>query len=487
MIDKDKHLSVIREAMNTLGGHRSRREIFPLVLSIYGLKVFADSHQLCEELGLKLKARDLWENLKRPSDHPSQVLGDALGQLEDEELFEILIDETGQAQLIPEHPLYLLGFQRDYFQEDYLSRVILKFDRLDAHAKSLQELQAVGEVVEEAIATFAAAEGKAGESYFTPKELNLLAAQTLLASDDQEVTEIYDPVCGVGGSLVALHSILLNRNGKARAFRYSGQDISVSALSICTWNLLLHGIVNFSLAVGDTLSNPQFREDNEQRIKRFDLVVANPPFNLVTRGDLGFRDPYRRFRYGEVTGRRADYAFIQHILASLKPKGRAAVFVALGTLFRAGFEQTIRENLVHADVIRATIALPANLFPSTAISTALIVFDLDKDERWRDKILFIDATGEEGPRGRDFALTRQLVGRITSAYLQPSHERGFAQLVSVKDVADQDYSLLPTRYVPRPEKKLPRIEELDEEIARIEKELNAARTQFDQALKELEV
>lgn len=449
--------------MDLFRGELKAMESAPIILSLYGFKVLADSADLYRSLGLDLEQQSDWDDLKRTSSNLIEKLDALLSTygMEHEPLAGLHSPGRPETRKIA---------------DDTLGQAILTIDRLDAHARTLEDLRHIGQTVDRFIEKVSAAEGRAGGEYFTPQKTNSLAATLLVEGIDvAAVQSIYDPVCGTGGGLVAAIEALRAR-GADQEFHVFGQDIHGPALFLCTWNLILHGIVSFTLAWGDTLREPAFLDEQESRVRRFDVVTAAPPFSLVTNEDFSGRDRFQRFRYGEVSGKRSDYAFVQHVLASIVPEGRALVFVAPGTLFRVGFERTIRENLVHADVIDAVISLPAGAFFNTGMPTGIALFNMKKPERHRKTILFI--AGEN--------LSRELGDDLTQHALTALQERGGpATAVRVADLAtvqSNDYNLMPARYVQPKLSQFPEDAEITARISSLEDQLEQARDRFDACL-----
>lgn len=465
MINREQHLKRLWEAADgfrPMGLQHS--DSLSLLLSLYGFRVLAASASLFQKLGLKGELERHWDAIKR-NNRPAESLKNVL---------EALAEEAR----LPTLQNYPQALNRLHAEQ--LSRIVLDLDKMDSTCDSLHELAQVGDVIDALIGA-AVSRAPLGREVVTPNELNALFAELLF--EGSVPSSIHDPVCGVGGSLAAFHRLLLKRGEPASEVAFSGQDIDPDQLFICTWNLLLRGIVKPRLEQANTLREPKFI-DARGNLEHFDIVVANPPLNLVAPENFGGADLYQRFRYGEVRGKRSDYAFIQHVLASTKQEGRALVAVAPGALFRTGFEGDVRENLVHADVIDACIGLPSGLFQITSIPTALMLFCPNKPERLRNRLLFIDAEGT-APKGRGSPLTADLRRRILETYRSRKDQDGFAKEVTLEEVKEQDYNLLPKLYIPQPLPELPSVEALDAQIETLEKQLEDARNQFVTALSSL--
>lgn len=466
MLGKDKHASVLWSALDTLRNPLSTAKSLQLTVTLYGLKVLFEAAEQYEPLGIEYDPTLHWGNLLR-SKEPAIFLANCVEFL------------AGQPRL---NPLRRAPFDpvilKQHVGEDRLSRVILTLERLDVDAKTLGDLREVGDVLEGFLSKALTADRASGE-YYTPPELNNLKARLLFSSTRNIPEDVYDPTCGVGGNFVAFNKLL--PVSASQRVEYFGQDVDEATLYLCTWNLLLHGITRFQLAAGDTLVRPELKDHATGELKRFDLVLADPPFGAKLSTNLGGEDPYQRFRYGEVRGNRSEYAFLQHILASLNEGGRAAVSLLSGALFRSGFEQMIRENFVRADVVSASIALPTNLLPTTGLAVNILVFDSGKIPELRERVFFVDASGLQAPN-RSTPLDTASQDLIVETVLERSTKGGFATLAGPAQLEEHAYSLLPQVYIPKPMPKRPPIGELDEEIGRLEHRLTEARNEFTYAL-----
>ena len=469
MIDKARHSWALRDCLDTMRGVVAPREGVFTVITLYGLKVLHDSTQFYRDRKIVVDTDPNWDELKR-SQEPSQLLTKCLEQL--------VRTNDGLFGLFRDPPIELNRATK-WIGEDRLGQMILTLDRLEAKAHETQDMQSIGEITQTFLSE-AYGDNKVTGEYATPVELNRVKAELLLANLGDVPREVYDPTCGIGGNFIAVHNRLPKK--MVSEVKYYGQDVNALALYLCAWNLLLHGITRFELAHGDTLLQPYFLE-SDHKVRRFDLVIADPPLGVISRLPIE-ADSYQRFRYGDVPGRGADYAFLQHILASLKEVGRAAVSVSHGVFFRSGFEQKIRANLVHADVIRASISLPANLLSYTGIALGLLVFDLAKHREQQEQILFVDASASAVDK-RQPKLSDDLIYEVVEAYRFADQAEGFTALAGLAEVQANNYSLLPQRYVLQPLPELPSIKVIDQRIAELEKSLAAERESFDQSLSKL--
>lgn len=317
----------------------------------------------------------------------------------------------------------------------------------------------LGQAYEYLIKKFADDSGHTAAEFYTNRTVVHLMTALL---QPQEGESIYDPTCGSGGMLLSAAEELRRHGQDTRTLKMYGQEINLMTSAIARMNLFIHGFEDFAIVRGDTLANPHFRQGN--RLQQFDVIVANPPYSVNSWNRAAFEsDPYGRNLYGTPPQGRADYAFWQHIIASLKPDtGRCAILFPHGVLFR-NEERHMREKLVQADVIEAVIGLGPNLFYNSPMEACVIICRMNKPTERRDKLLFINAVNEV-TRERAFSfLTDDHIDRIAAAYADFADVDGFARVVTIDDVMQQDANLNIPLYV-RPqngdngvEKSLPEV------------------------------
>ena len=274
------------------------------------------------------------------------------------------------------------------------------------------------------------------EDFRTPKTVNDLGIQIL----NIESGELYDGTLGIGGSHVAANKV---SKRKGLDLYLYGQEISRETWSLAKLNLLINDVDNVEVALGDTLLDPQFIYENT--LKKFDYVYMNYPFGMrLSRHEFLEYDSYNRFVYGPVQKSSGDSAFIQHALASLNNEGRGVLVVTNGVLFRAT-EQTLRRNLLSADLIEAVIALPENLFGYTSIQTNLLVLNRKKPQQRKNKILFINAVDEFGEERKKRVLKDQNIKKISETYLKGTEHEKFSKFVNHSEIDNSN--LLCSRYL----------------------------------------
>ncbi len=315
---------------------------------------------------------------------------------------------------------------------------------------SAQELSVVrlpedelGQGYEYLIKKFADDSGHSAQEFYTNR--TLVRLMTLML-DPQPGESVYDPTCGTAGMLVSAATELKNQGKEYRTLRLYGQESNHMTSSIARMNLFLHGIEDFQVEQDDTLANPRFTEGG--RLKTFDVVLANPPYSIKNWDREAFaHDPWGRNRWGTPPQGRADYAFFQHIAASLDPEtGRAAILFPHGVLFR-NEEAEMRRALVESDLIEAVLGLGPGLFYNSPMEAVVIVLRTNKPEGRRRKILFINAVNEYVREKAQSFLNDGNIGRIHLAYERFEPEAGFASVATLDDVLGRCGSLAIPLYV----------------------------------------
>lgn len=294
---------------------------------------------------------------------------------------------------------------------------------------------------------FADESGKKAGEFFTPREVVNLIVGILQPEPGESV---YDPTCGSGGMLVSTINNVREQDKDHRTLRVYGQEINLTTSSIARMNLFLHEIEDFDIKRGDTLRAPAFKE-NSGAMRQFDAVIANPPFSLSNWGaDRWPADP--RAFCGVPPAKNGDYAFIQHMISSMKPgAGRVGVVMPHGVLFRGGAEARIRQCLIEKDQLDAVIGLPPNLFYSTAIPACILVFRDQKESGRKDHVLFIDGSARFVKGKNQNRMTEEDIKVLIEAYTtgdDPDGEGGTnVRLVPFAEIAANDFDLNIGRYI----------------------------------------
>ncbi|KAA9338443.1 SAM-dependent DNA methyltransferase [Hymenobacter busanensis] len=309
---------------------------------------------------------------------------------------------------------------------------------------------------------------KAGE-FYTPRSVVHLIGLIL---DAQEGESIYDPAAGTGGMLLECTEHLRQAGRDYRTLRMFGQEKNLTTSTIARMNLFLHGIEDFQIARGDTLRYPAFVQHDQ--LRQFDCVVANPPFSLKEWGvDEWSADPFGRNFAGVPPKSNGDMAWVQHMISSMKPdRGRMAVVLPHGALFRKGAEGRIRQALIEQDKLDAVIGLGANIFYGTTLAACLLVFRAQKPAERRGKILFIDASNQvRVGRAQNF-LESEHVDTIYGWYAAGEDVPHHARLVDAAEVAQKDFNLNIPLYIEKAAGDA--LPSLDEALTQLETAAQAA-------------
>ncbi|EAB7163819.1 type I restriction-modification system subunit M [Salmonella enterica] len=302
-------------------------------------------------------------------------------------------------------------------------------------------LDIIGNAYEYLIGKFAANSGQKAGEYYTPPEVSELIAELL---DPQPGDTICDPACGSASLLMKCGRKVVQNHG-SKQYELYGQEAIGSTWSLAKMNMFLHGEDNHKIEWGDTIRNPKLLDKNGD-LMMFDVVTANPPFSLDKWGhDDVENDKFGRFRRGLPPKTKGDYAFILHMIETMKPKtGRMGVVVPHGVLFRGSSEGKIRQKLIEENLLDAVIGLPEKLFYGTSIPAAILIF---KKQKVDDKVLFIDASREFKSGKNQNQLIPENISKIVKIYREGDSIDKYSYLASLQEISDNDYNLNISRYV----------------------------------------
>ncbi|MBR7688883.1 type I restriction-modification system subunit M [Acinetobacter baumannii] len=341
-----------------------------------------------------------------------------------------------------------ISFNTDKLGEEKQKNTILKdllevfaVPALDLKPSRVGSLDVIGNGYEFLIKNFAASGGQKAGEFYTPPEVSDLIAELL---DPQKGDSICDPACGSGSLLMKCgRKVVSNHNSKEYALY--GQEAIGSTWSLAKMNMFLHGEDNHKIEWGDTIRNPKLLDKNGD-LMLFDIVTANPPFSLDKWGyEQAENDKFDRFRRGLPPKTKGDYAFISHMIETLKPvTGRMGVVVPHGVLFRGSSEGKIREKLINENLLDAVIGLPEKLFYGTGIPAAILIFKKQKSD---DSVLFIDASREFKSGKNQNNLTEDNIAKIVETYRARESVDKYAYLATLQEIKDNDYNLNIPRYV----------------------------------------
>jgi len=301
----------------------------------------------------------------------------------------------------------------------------------------------LGQGYEYLIKKFADDSGHTAQEFYTNRTVVHLMTEMLKPESGES---IYDPTCGSAGMLISAIAYLKEKNKEWRNVAVYGQEINALTSAIGKMNLFLHGVKDFSIVNGDTLKAPAFVENG--RLQQFDLCLANPPYSISQWDRAAFEsDKYGRNFLGVPPQGRADYAFLQHIIASLNPEtGRAAILLPHGVLFR-NEESAMREKMIRSDVVECVIGLGPNLFYNSPMEACILIYRTKKTPNRRGQILFINAVNEVERKNAQSYLDEQHINKIATAYSNYTDDGDFAKLATIHDIEQNNFSLSIPLYV----------------------------------------
>ena len=348
-----------------------------------------------------------------------------------------------------------------------ISTIMLKINDIDFHHEDA-EIDVLGDAYEYLISNFAASAGKKAGEFYTPQQVSRILAK-LVTINKSKLQNVYDPTCGSG-------SLLLRVGKETKVSSYYGQEFNSTTYNLARMNMLLHGVSfkHFDIKNADTLENPKHKD------KKFDAIVANPPYSAQWSADNKFIEDERFSAYGKLAPKsKADFAFIQHMIFQLSDNGTMAVVLPHGVLFRGASEGTIREYLIkEKNYLDAVIGLPANIFYGTSIPTCILVFKKCRENEYN--ILFIDASKEFEAGKNQNRLRDEDVDKIIETYKNREEIEKYSHVASLQEVEENEYNLNIPRYVDTFEEEeeidikqvQQELKEIDQQIAEVDKELN---------------
>ena len=325
---------------------------------------------------------------------------------------------------------------------------------ISQHRLGLQDTEPdiLGRAYEYLLRKFAEGQGQSAGEFYTPKEAGWLMARLI---NPEPHTTIYDPACGSGGLLIKPRLLFKETHPgqQGTAPQIYGQELTATTYAMAKMNAFLHDFIGADLHIGDTFRNPGFVTDDSE-LQRFDYVLANPMWNQKEYNDAFYaNDSWGRFTYGVAPNSSADWAWVQHILASLKETGRAAIVLDTGAVSRgSGSKQTsrerdIRKGFVEDDLIEGVILLPENLFYNTGAPGIILLLNRNKSEERKAQILLINLSNyfvKESPKN---VLTDEGITAATEVYQAWESREKLSEVIALEDVRRTDYNLSPSQFV----------------------------------------
>lgn len=372
--------------------------------------------------------------LKHVKENVGSVLNKALEELEDyniDALEDVLKGTINFNRKIGQHTL----------DDDTLVNFIHNFDKIPLRDEDFEFPDLLGAAYEWLIKHFADSAGKKAGEFYTPAEVVRICVEIC---DPKENMSVYDPTVGSGGMLIQARDYLRECGGDSQELALYGQEKMGTTWSICKMNMLLHGISHAVIRQQDTLREPQHQDESGQ-LKRFDRVLANPPFSQnYIKKQIKF--PGRFPVWMPEKGKKADLMFVQHMLAVLKADGRMATVMPHGVLFRGGEEREARQYFIDKGYLEAVIGLPSNLFYGTGIPACILVLNKAGSQE-RDTVLFINSDREYREGKAQNHLRPEDMDKIVHAYRAGKTIDAYARRVPISEIQAEEYNCNIRRYV----------------------------------------
>nr|WP_079799909.1 class I SAM-dependent DNA methyltransferase [Salmonella enterica] len=325
--------------------------------------------------------------------------------------------------------------------DDTLADFVQNFEKIPLKDEDFEFPDLLGAAYEWLIKFFADSAGKKAGEFYTPAEVVRICVEIC---DPEEGMSVYDPTVGSGGMLIQMRDYLREKGGDADEIALYGQEKIGTTWSICKMNMLLHGISHADIRQEDTLREPQHL-DEKGELRRFDRVVANPPFSQnYIKKDI--KHPGRFAVWLPEKGKKADLMFVQHMLSVLKHDGRMATVMPHGVLFRSGDEREARKYFIDHGYLEAIIGLPSNLFYGTGIPACILVMNKEGAAK-RKSVLFINADREYSEDKAQNHLRPEDIDKIINAYRKGKTLTGYARVVPTDEIIKEDYNCNIRRYV----------------------------------------
>jgi type I restriction enzyme M protein len=324
--------------------------------------------------------------------------------------------------------------------QDRLTKLVSIFADVDFRGSRAEGDDLLGDAYEYLMRHFATESGKSKGQFYTPAEVSRILAKVVgIGADTKQDQTVYDPTCGSGSLLMKV------ADEAPHGITVYGQEKDNATWALSKMNMILHGNEIADIRKGDTITNPQLLSGNE--LRTFDFAVANPPFSVKSWSN-GLEHEYGRFEFGRPPEKNGDFAFLLHVLKSLKSTGKGAVILPHGVLFRGGSEATIRKALIERGYIKGIIGLPANLFYGTGIPACILVLDKE-DAHSRTSIFMIDASKGFIKDGSKNRLRSQDLHKIVDVFNRHIELDRFSRVVPIVEISDQsnDFNLNIPRYI----------------------------------------
>jgi len=411
----------------------------------------------------------MWDDVRAVSDNVDEALNES---------FDALVEANPELRGV---------FRADYIDadalgDDRLGRLVEHLSKYDLDTDSVPP-DMLGEAYMDLVRHFAEEEGKSGGQFFTPPQIVNLCVR--LVDEFEDGHDFHDPTVGSGGMLIeAARYYREEQNGEPKKLKFTGQEINPDIAAIAKMNLSIHGL-NGEIEREDSLADPQFTDEADNSVARFNRVLANFPFSADWAKDELQDDPYDRFDWHKKLPRadRGDYAFIMHIAKQLKrpdqdgEAGKASIVIPHGVLFRK-HEQRYRKPMLENDMVEAIVGLPENLFQNNSIPSAVLVLNTDKPTDREGEVQFIHAADEDfyDELSNQNQLTEEGLDHIVGNFRDWTTEERVSRTVRMDEIRENDYNLNIALYVDttEPEEDI----DVEEELAKL-RELQAERNDIE--------
>ncbi|HSK73942.1 MAG TPA: N-6 DNA methylase [Pyrinomonadaceae bacterium] len=311
----------------------------------------------------------------------------------------------------------------------------------------------LGRAYEYLLRKFAEGQGQSAGEFYTPKEVGILMAHLL---NPKPQSTVYDPTCGSAGLLIKARLVFEQNNPdkKSLAPKLYGQELNPVTFAMAKMNMFLHDYTDSYFGIGDTFRNPQFSAEGAKALKKFDYVVANPMWNQKNYTDAFYEnDSWNRFKFGFPPSSSADWAWVQHIYASLNETGRAAIVLDTGAVSRGSGsrnidrEKKIRQEFVERDLIESVILVPDNLFYNTSAAGIVLVLNANKSNDKKGEILLVNASNYFIKRKPKNELTEEGIKAVSEVFRNWETREKLSRVITMKEAEEADFNLSPSQFV----------------------------------------
>ncbi len=449
-IKKSELYSTLWESCNQLRGGMDAGQYKDYVLAMLFIKYVSDKYANVKFAPIIIPEGSTFQDMVKLKGKPE------IGDFVNKKIFAPIRDANKMSDFANFNDDEKLGTGKD--KVDKITKLISIFENpdLDFSKNRADDDDILGDAYEFLMRHFATESGKSKGQFYTPAEVSRVLAKIIgiNKSNSTASTTIYDPTCGSG-------SLLIKAGEEAeKVVTLYGQEMDIATVALASMNLVLHNQAQnlHGIKQGNTIADPKFvkREKDREVLETFDYAVANPPFSFSswTNGLMDDKakaivDKFDRFTgFGIPPEKNGDFAFLLHIIKSLKAKGKGAIILPHGVLFRGGSEGEIRKNLINKGYIKGIIGLPANLFYGTGIPACIIVIDKEGADK-RDGIFMIDAGKEFMKDGNKNRLREQDIHKIVDVFNRQLELPKYSRMVSLEEISDakNEYNLNIPRYI----------------------------------------